>query len=66
MKRIGLRDRVPGAASSEDLDFLLSALGGDRAERTRRIDFERERLPELTEAEHVRRAIRKVMNERDA
>lgn len=60
-KRIGLRDRVTGAAKSQDVSYLLAACKGDRAELKRRIEFERERLPELTEAEHYRRAIRRVM-----
>lgn len=63
-KRVGLRDRVAGAASSEDVAFLRSACGGDRALAEERVRFERERLPELTEAEHYRRAIRKVLAER--
>jgi hypothetical protein len=64
-KRIGLRDYVPGAASSEDVRFLLGACGGDSAEVERRLGIERDRLPELSEAEHYRRAIRKVLAERD-
>ena len=65
-KRIGRRDGVPGAAPREDVQFLLQACGGDRAEVERRLAVERERLPDLTEAEHYRRAIRKVMAERAA
>lgn len=65
MKRIGLRDRVPGAASSEDVAYLLSACDGDRSEVERRISVEHERYPDLTEAEHYRRAIRKVFAERE-
>ena len=60
LKRIGLRDRVSGAASSEDVEYLLAACGGDRAEVEQRLATERDRFPELTEAEHYRRAIRKV------
>ena len=56
---------VPGAAPSDDVRYLLEACGGDRREVERRLDAERERLPDLTEAEHYRRAIRKVMAERD-
>ena len=63
-KRIGLRDRVKGAASSEDVAFLLESCGGDRREVARRLEFERERFSDLSEAEHYRRAIRKVMAER--
>lgn len=58
-KRIGFRDRVTGAASSDDVAYLLKVCGGDRAELDRRIALERDRYPELTEAEHYRRAIRK-------
>ena len=65
MKQIGLRDRVPGAASTEDLDYLLNACGGDHEEMTRRVAVERERFPDLNEAEHFRRAIRKVFAERE-
>lgn len=65
-KRIGLRDRVPGAASSEDVAYLLAACSGDRRDVARRIGAERDRYPELTEAELYRRAIRKVFAERDS
>ena len=65
LKRIGLRDLVSDAAPSEDFDYLLSACGGDRAELDRRVSLERERYPDLTEAEHFRRAIRKVFDERE-
>ncbi len=66
MKRIGLRDRVPGAAPKDDVAYLVSLCDGDRAEAERRVDAERERFPDLTEAEHYRRAIRKGMAERNA
>lgn len=66
LKKLGLRDHVPGAAPTEDVDFLLSSCGGDSAEVDRRLAAERERYPELTEAEHYRRAIRRVMREREA
>lgn len=66
LKQIGLRDRVPGAASSKDVAYLRAACGGDRAEADRRIALERDRFPDLTEAEHYRRAIRKVFAEREA
>lgn len=61
MKRVGLRNRVPGAAPRDDVAYLLSLCDGDRSEAARRIDAERERFPDLTEAEHYRRAIRKGM-----
>jgi hypothetical protein len=63
-KRIGLRNYVSGAASSVDVAFLLDACGGDRAEVERRLEIERSRLPEITEAEHYRRVIRKILDER--
>jgi hypothetical protein len=63
-KRIGLRNRVAGAASSEDVEFLRTACDGDRMQVDRRLQIERERYPELTEADHYRRAIRKVLAER--
>jgi hypothetical protein len=65
-KRIGFRDRVPGAATSEDVAFLLSACNDDRAAVEERIEAERRRYPDSTEAEHYRRAIRKVFAERDS
>ncbi len=63
-KRIGFRDRVSGAASSVDVAYLLSACHDDRAALERRIEAERLHYPDLTEAEHYRRAIRKVLAER--
>ena len=65
-KRIGFRDRVTGAATSEDVAYLLSACHDDRALLERRIEAERLRYPGLTEAEHYRRAIRKVFAERES
>ena len=65
MKRVGFRDKVPGAAPSDDVDYLLSLCGGDRNDAARRVEAERERFPDLTEAEHYRRAIRKGMAERE-
>jgi hypothetical protein len=65
-KRIGFRDHVAGAASAEDVAYLLSACGGDRAEADRRIALERARYPDMTEAEHYRFAIRKVFASRNA
>jgi len=63
-KRIGFRDHVQGAATSEDVAYLLSACHGDRTALEERIEAERLRYPDLTEAEHYRRAIRKVIAER--
>jgi hypothetical protein len=63
-KRIGFRGHVSGAASSEDVAYILSACHDDHAAVERRIDAERRRYPDLTEAEHYRRAIRKVFAER--
>lgn len=54
---------VAGAASSEDVDFLLLRCGNDRAEALRRVAVERERFPDLCEADHHRRAIRKLLAE---
>lgn len=65
-KRIGFRDYVAGAASSQDVAYLLSACDDDRTVLARRIAAERERFPDLTEAEHYRRAIRKVFAERES
>lgn len=63
LKRIGFRDYVPGAAPSGDLEYLRAACAGNLTEVDRRIAVERTRYPDQTEAEHYRRAIRKVMNE---
>jgi hypothetical protein len=65
-KRIGLRDRVAGAATSEDVSYLLSACNGDLASLERRVEAERVKYPDLNEAEHYRRAIRKVFTERES
>ncbi len=65
VKRLGFRDYVKDAAPAEDVRFLLEACDGDRAELERRVAVERDRYPDLTEAEHFRRAIRKVLAERD-
>lgn len=64
--RMGFRDHVAGAASTEDVAYLLSACDGDRSEVERRLEFERARYPELTEAEHYRLAIRKVFTSRES
>jgi len=65
-KRIGLRDHVKGAAPSDDVRFLVDACRGDRREAASRVEAERRRFPELSEADHYRRAIRKVLAERDS
>ena len=65
-KKIGFRDHVPGAATSEDVAYLLSACHNDHAALERRVETERQRYPDLTEAEHFRRAIRKVIAERES
>lgn len=64
-KRIGLRRIVPGAASAEDVSYLLEACGGDPDELERRVAAERQRFPDLPEADHYRRAIRRVFQERE-
>ena len=61
---LGLRRFVKGAAPSEDLDYMLRACGGDRAEVERRLAAERERNDTLSEAQLYRKAIRRLMNER--
>jgi hypothetical protein len=61
--RIGLRDHVAGAANSEDVGFLLQRCGNDRVEALRRVAAERERFPDLSEADHYRRAIRRLLAE---
>lgn len=60
---LGLRDHVAGAAPSRDVEFLLERCGGDRAEAHRRVAAERERFPALGEADHYRRAIRRILLE---
>ncbi len=61
--RFGVAERVRGPAPSEDVEFLLTRCGGDPAEVARRIAAERDRGPALTEAEHYRRAIRRLLAE---
>ena len=61
--RIGLRNHVAGAASSEDVDFLVHRCGNDLLEARRRVAAERERFPDLSEADHYRRAIRRLLAE---
>ena len=65
LKRIGLRRYVPDAAPARDVEYLLAACGGDRAEAERRLEAERARYPALGEPDHYRRAIRRVLAERD-
>jgi hypothetical protein len=64
LKQIGFRNRVPGAASTEDVEYLLAACGRNPEEVSRRLDIERARFTALSEAEHYRGAIRKVFAER--
>lgn len=64
--RIGLRKRIVGAAPGEDVEFLLQRCRGDHAEVARRIAAERDRFPALTEADHYRRAIRRLLAESPA
>lgn len=59
--RTRLRDRIPGAAPREDVDYLISLCGGDANEASRRVEAERAQVPDLPEAQHYRRAIRKSM-----
>jgi len=65
-KRVGFRDTVSGAAPTDDVAYLVQLCEGDRDEAARRVAAERDRFPDLTEADHYRRAIRKGVNERDA
>jgi hypothetical protein len=65
-KRIGFRDRVHGAGTSEDVAYLLSACHNDRSVAEGLVQAERERYPDLTEAEHYRKAIRKVFAQRNS
>ncbi len=60
---LGLRGPGPGAATSDDVDFLLGRCGNDPKEVARRIAAERERFPDLREADHYRRAIRRLLAE---
>lgn len=60
---LGLRGAVSGAATSDDVDFLLGRCGNDPREVARRIAAERERYPDLCEADHYRRAIRRLLAE---
>jgi hypothetical protein len=63
---LGLRDAVAGAATSEDVDFLLGRCKNDPIEVARRVEAERERFPDLCEADHYRRAIRRLLGEANA
>lgn len=60
---LGLRDHVAGAAPNRDVEFLIERCGGDRTEALRRVAAERERFPALGEADHYRRAIRRILQE---
>ncbi len=61
-----LRDRIPGAANTRDVRYLLDACEGDRRRVERLLSVERERYPDLSEAEHYRRAIRKILRARSS
>ncbi len=60
-----LRQRLPiaalrsGRAPKEDRDYLLRVCDGDRAQVAALLERERERQPELSEADTYRRAIRR-------
>lgn len=60
---LGLRGPGAGAATSDDVDFLLDRCDNDPNEVARRIAAERERYPDLCEADHYRRAIRRLLAE---
>jgi len=66
LARLGLRGLTKGAASDDDLDFLLKVCNGDHREVARRLDAARSPGRELAEAELYRRAIRTWFQEKDA
>jgi hypothetical protein len=57
---------VKDGPPKEDRDFMLRVCEGDREELNRRLDAERGRNPEMSEAQVYRRAIRTYMNSREA
>ncbi len=65
-----LRQRLPiaalrsGRAPKEDRDYLLRVCDGDRAQVAALLEHERERQPELSEADTYRRAIRRHLRPR--
>lgn len=61
--RVGFGLPASGGARSEDVEFLLARCGQDAREVARRVEAERERFPALSEADHYRRAIRRLLNE---
>ncbi|MCP5060502.1 MAG: hypothetical protein GY937_27710 [bacterium] len=64
-ERLGLpplRDKVP----KEDRAFLLKACDGNRGRVRERLDAERVRSPDASDAELHRKAIRRVFQERDS
>jgi len=61
---LGIDGLAKNAPPKEDRDFLLRVCDGDRAEVARRLDAERGRGAELTEAQVYRRAIRTYMSSR--
>ena len=63
--RLGLRRFQKGAAPDEDRAYLLRVCGGDTAAVEARLDAERARYPDWSEAQIYRRAIRTYMNARE-
>ena len=64
-KRLGfppLRDRAP----KDDRAFLLKVCDGDRGRLRERLDAERARSPNASDAELHRKAIRRVFQERES
>jgi phosphatidylethanolamine-binding protein (PEBP) family uncharacterized protein len=62
---LGIRLRFGGGPPPEDHQYLLRVCGGDKSELARRLDDERARQPDLSEAQLYRQAIRTYMNSRD-
>jgi hypothetical protein len=58
LARLGIRLRFGGGPAPEDHSYLLRVCGGDPRELERRLANQRERWPELSEAELYRKAIR--------
>ncbi len=64
ISRLGLTSLDRSGPPGEDQDFLLRVCGGDPEEVQRRLDAERRRNANLSEAETYRKAIRRYMNSR--
>ena len=62
VRRLGWHRFEKGAAEAEDRAYLLRVCEGDRASVEGRLQYERDRFPDLDEAAIHRRAIRTYMN----